>query len=81
MALELAGAKIRVNGVAVTALNTTFRAVKETGITEFENRIFLENVAELKPLKTNDKVSVPYHSLSYSSSYLALKILQMLSCG
>jgi len=56
LALELADAKIRVNGVGISALNTTFRAAKD-GITEFENKIFLEHVAELKPLKTEQKVN------------------------
>jgi len=55
LALELADAKIRVNGVGVSALNTTFRVSKD-GVTEFENKIFLEHVAELKPLKTDQKL-------------------------
>ena len=56
MALELASSKIRVNGVGISAINTTFRSSKETGITEFENQIFLEHVSELRPLKTAQKV-------------------------
>jgi len=56
MALELAASKIRVNGVGISAINTTFRSSKETGITEFENQIFLEHVSELRPLKTAQKV-------------------------
>jgi len=56
MALELASSKIRVNGVGISAINTTFRSSKETGITEFENQIFLEHVSELRPLKTAQKL-------------------------
>ena len=58
LALELAGSKVRVNGVAVNALNTNFRSGKESGITDFENKLFLEHVAELKPLKTEQKVTL-----------------------
>lgn len=56
LALELAANKVRVNAVAVSAVGTNFRVAKEVGITEFENKLFLEHVSELKPLKTEDKV-------------------------
>lgn len=84
LALELAGSKVRINAVAVNALNTNFRAGKETGITDFENKLFLEHVAELKPLKTEQKVSIkfilPKDTYCYIS-YLIPRTLLMLSPG
>jgi hypothetical protein len=51
LALELSACKIRINGVASSANNSTFRVNKDTGVSEFENRIFLESVAQIKPLQ------------------------------
>lgn len=51
LALEVSSSKIRINGVATSANNSNFRVNKESGISEFENKIFLENVAFLKPLQ------------------------------
>mmetsp|Transcript_10547 Transcript_10547/g.9110 ORF Transcript_10547/g.9110 Transcript_10547/m.9110 type:complete len:166 (+) Transcript_10547:477-974(+) len=51
MALELAYSKIRVNGVSAGTANTMFRIKRDVGITEYESKIYLENVTENKPLK------------------------------
>ena len=59
MALELAHSKIRINGVAPGTSETMFRIKQESGITEYENRLYLEGIVDNKPLKVAEhKVKV-----------------------
>mgnify|MGYP007031673712 CR=1 FL=1 len=60
LALDVAASKIRVNGVASTASNTIFRVSKDKGITEFENKVFLDGVSDIKPLQVPNQEKVQH---------------------
>lgn len=48
---------IRINGVAPTVVETTFRAGDpKKGLTALENQTYLESFATIKPLKIESKV-------------------------
>lgn len=58
LALELAESKIRVNGVASNFTASGYKVTSDIACTEMENKLFLDTVAEIKPLQNITKEKV-----------------------